>query len=197
MSRDDLDAVLAGIDGALADADLPDAMRWAPDPAGVTDAGPAPYDGSIVPQPPQQYESTELVEAARTWPPAPAVVRVHLVIDDDALTLARAGGIGLLRQRVAHRYDEELLIVEVDRERAEVALAAAAELWQRVIEGLRPAVEAIGKAMGDAAASLRGSALLPERPPVDPRARALWARDNRSTGPVRMAQHERRPRRHQ
>jgi hypothetical protein len=57
MSRDDdLQAMLDSIDGALADAEFPDAMRWSPDPAGVTDAGPVAYDGELVPQPPQSYE---------------------------------------------------------------------------------------------------------------------------------------------
>lgn len=57
MSRD-LDAVLSSIDGALADAEFPDAMRWSPEPETVDDA-PEPFDGETVWQPPQQYEEVD------------------------------------------------------------------------------------------------------------------------------------------
>lgn len=52
--RDELDGVLSSIDGALADDDLPDAMRWSPEPEHVD--APHPFDGDHVPLPPQQYE---------------------------------------------------------------------------------------------------------------------------------------------
>lgn len=47
--------VIDAIDGALADEEWPDAMRWSPDPEAVDDA-PAPFDGALVWQPPQRYE---------------------------------------------------------------------------------------------------------------------------------------------
>jgi hypothetical protein len=50
----DLDAVLASIDGALADDEFPDAMRWSPEPETVD--APEPYDGDLVWQPEQRYE---------------------------------------------------------------------------------------------------------------------------------------------
>lgn len=65
MTRD-LDAVLASIDGALADAEFPDAMRWSPEPATVDDA-PEPYDGDLVWQPPQRYEEVDLLGRSAPW----------------------------------------------------------------------------------------------------------------------------------
>lgn len=50
--------VLDAIDGALADDELPDAMRWSPAPETVDDA-PAPFDGTLVWQPPQRCEPAE------------------------------------------------------------------------------------------------------------------------------------------
>lgn len=44
MSTED---VIRAIDGALADDEFPDAMRWSPDPSSVTDAS-TPFDGSHV-----------------------------------------------------------------------------------------------------------------------------------------------------
>jgi hypothetical protein len=52
---DRTDHLLAAIDGALADAELPDGMRWSPEPETVKGA-PAPFDGTLVWQPPQRYE---------------------------------------------------------------------------------------------------------------------------------------------
>ncbi len=58
------------------------------------------------------------------------------------------------------------------------------------INGTAPQVERLRDA-------LRQAGQLPEEPPTDPRARALWARRNRSTGPSRPAAgHARRPRTH-
>lgn len=61
------------------------------------------------------------------------------------------------------------------------ALVPALAEWNRQIEPL--------------VAQLREAGLLPEVPPEDPRARALWLRQHRGTGPSRQVQHERRPRR--
>lgn len=63
---DHTDAVLAAIDGALADPAMPDAMRWSPEPEKVPDAGWATFDGDCVPLPPQDYEQ------AATLPAIPA-----------------------------------------------------------------------------------------------------------------------------
>ncbi len=77
---------------------------------------------------------------------------------------------------------------------------------RRFAEGLRLAVEsvlpeflrqaeAIGRAAEGMRAVLREAGVLPEEPPTDPRARALWLRQHRGTGPDRQLQHARRPRR--
>jgi hypothetical protein len=50
------DAVLAAIDGALMDPEMPDGMRWSPEPEKVPTGGTLPYDGEVVPIPPQHYE---------------------------------------------------------------------------------------------------------------------------------------------
>lgn len=62
------DAILASIDGALADDDLRDGMRWSPQPEQVTDA-PEPFDGSLVWQPPQMYEDTPRAPQSHAQPP--------------------------------------------------------------------------------------------------------------------------------
>jgi hypothetical protein len=54
--NDRLDAVLASIDGALMDPEVPDGMRWSPAPEHVSDPAAVPYDGEFVPIPPQTYE---------------------------------------------------------------------------------------------------------------------------------------------
>lgn len=71
--------------------------------------------------------------------------------------------------------------------------ATTAESWDqlgfemgKVFEGIKKAFEPIAEK------------LLYDSPPADPKARALWARKNRSTGPARPSgQAARRPRRHQ
>jgi hypothetical protein len=60
----DLNPILAAIDGALADDEFPDAMRWSPEPDTVDDA-PAAFDGSLVWQPLQRYEPVDLFAASR------------------------------------------------------------------------------------------------------------------------------------
>jgi hypothetical protein len=42
----------------------------------------------------------------------------------------------------------------------------------------------------------RDAGVVPAQPPDDPRARALWLRQHRNTGPSRDVVHQRRPRRH-
>jgi hypothetical protein len=56
--NDRTDAVLASIDGALMDPEIPDGMRWSPEPEHVSDPDAMPYDGEVVPQPHQHYERT-------------------------------------------------------------------------------------------------------------------------------------------
>lgn len=76
MTSDRTQHVIDAIDGALADDEFPDAMRWSPEPE-VVDA-PAPFDGSLVWQPPQRYElgalqrhvltpDLEIVDETSTW----------------------------------------------------------------------------------------------------------------------------------
>jgi hypothetical protein len=54
--NDRTDAILASIDGALMDPEIPDGMRWSPAPERVCDPDAVPYDGAIVPIPHQTYE---------------------------------------------------------------------------------------------------------------------------------------------
>lgn len=97
MSADRTDHILASIDGALADAELPDGMRWSPEPEAVKGA-PAPFDGTLVWQPPQRYEQTPATppappleslldgaEFAAVLPPAPtpAALIERLLADGD------------------------------------------------------------------------------------------------------------------
>jgi hypothetical protein len=76
-----LDGILSAIDGALADAEFPDAMRWSPEP--VTAVAPAPFDGELVWQPPQRYEHVDMDltrridEAFLVDPAHRAEVRAH------------------------------------------------------------------------------------------------------------------------
>lgn len=56
MTRD-LGQILAAIDGALADDELPDAMRWSPEPDAVAVAR-APFDGETVWVGPEEQSST-------------------------------------------------------------------------------------------------------------------------------------------
>jgi hypothetical protein len=62
------------------------------------------------------------------------------------------------------------------------------EVFASLAEHAQRAARSLGEALRDAG-------VLPEEPPADPRARALWLRRHRGTGPDRQMQHRPRPRR--
>lgn len=82
-----------------------------------------------------------------------------------------------------------------------MTLAESVTHLRSVRDSFRAAIRQLGEAItatGGQMQQLLGAAGQPgEEPPADPRARALWARRNRSTGPPRPAAgHSRRPRNH-
>lgn len=81
---------------------------------------------------------------------------------------------------------------ELGRRFTERLHATVEAMWPRIVEQ----AEAIGRAVEDVRAVLRDAGVLPEEPPTDPRARALWLRRHRGTGPDRQVQRGHRPRRH-
>lgn len=259
MSRD-LDGVLSAIEGALADDEWPDAMRWSPEPERVTDASLVPFDGEVVPLPPQRYEAGDHTTPGGMYrgrltlrdPDDPELRRHGLVEVVFATTEAqRAAGrraadraeadrqrahAARVRGRVLARaqrpprgpaddlllFDESYLVDPAHRDEVraehEANLARLRELLTLTPEQLdrlgdamrqlgaaaQQAVEQIGRAFVDLAESLhpqlddlvdpRG---LPDDGPPDPKARALWLRQNRSTGPARPGPERRpAPRRH-
>jgi len=169
--RADLDGVLAAIDGALADDELPDGMRWAPDPGAVEPDGAAIY-----------AEDTAWLPRDRLGLPAFPVLPVHPVAVRVALDH---------EAHLAHL--REVLTVTPE------ARARLGDLMRDLGLAVEHAARQIGEAL-TALAPVRGqlvdAGVLPDPGPADPRARALWLRQHRGTGPVRMAQHERRPRQH-
>lgn len=74
----DTDAVLAAIDGALADPELPDGMRWSPEPEQAADPAALAFDGETVPQPPQAYERAALDRALHSEDPWARIERVRV-----------------------------------------------------------------------------------------------------------------------
>jgi hypothetical protein len=101
--NDRTDAVLASIDGALADAELPDAMRWSPEPEKAQDTGPLEFDGEVVPQPPQRYERpwSAGYESIDVRPGGWASYR-RLIAERDALIRAGVPSSSLIRPRAPH-----------------------------------------------------------------------------------------------
>lgn len=63
-----------------------------------------------------------------------------------------------------------------------------------LVRALAPAMTEFGRQLNDMYGKLREAGILPEEPPGDPRARALWLRQHRGTGPDRQVQHRPRPR---
>lgn len=171
----DLDRLLATIDGALADEELSDGMRWSPTPEDAADPHLLAYDGQDVPLPPQHYE------------------RVDRPIMVDRPIIATLPG----RYRPALSalafvpVPPQVLIV---LEPMQPPRTTAEQLWTAITEALRPLIEEVGRAIraiGDALCP--APAPPPPRPgPDDPRARALWAHAARTTGPPRIGP-ERRP----
>lgn len=155
--------VLAAIDGALADAELPDAMRWSPDPAKA--AAPHPYDGSHVPLPPQRYE--------RPWEPPRMRRTVEPVYHSQAPALAAARAaeeqqraeslprpilsdaqVARLRLLVRER-GRGLTVTEVAALRIAADPDALDRMVQAMAEALRPAIEAFAQSARDVAAAFR------------------------------------------
>lgn len=62
--------------------------------------------------------------------------------------------------------------------------------WYRVEQQLREATRKLIAAMD----SLKRAGVAPETPPEDPRARALWMKQHRGTGPGKPVQEQRRRR---
>ncbi|MDP5182160.1 hypothetical protein QOZ88_05885 [Blastococcus sp. BMG 814] len=206
--------VIDAIDGALADEDLPDAMRWSPEPAAVEDAG-RPYTEDpfptltgipfglehrrarpvVIGRPRQQgrgvwiapagTSSPILFDEAREW-------SGHLV--DDVPLITRAA----LAVRAAE-----------DHARAEQALrdlmTAAGEAVEQLIDRFRGMAEAMGQTLPQLVETLQKLATTEtrHRPPppqpdlrrTDPRGYALQLRQSRGTGPCRDLTRQRRPRR--
>jgi hypothetical protein len=162
----DLDAVLASIDGALADDDLPDAMRWTPNPETVNDAG-DPYT----------EDSAPLLLRPLTMPEAVAwSFRAEQSREDYAQALAD------LRAVFEPAAEAVAGLVETFGKIAADAGLRFSEL-----------VEAIGKAARDPWQPIPPPRRLRTE---DPRGYALALRQARSTGPDRQVQHRPRPRRH-
>lgn len=197
------DAVLAAIDGALADVDLPDAMRWSPAPGQVYDAGWAVYDGECVPLPPQDYEQVE--PPPDDWISPPVGPRAAVRISEHAAGLAtdherrpymgpdcvqlhhgrcdNPYGICLC---TCHDHPSRALVAPPrpgrSPEDSAAALRSIRQVFDRVAEELVPAVRALREAIGQ----LQIPDLLPAKPaPTDRRVAALEARRRRHTGPPR------------
>jgi hypothetical protein len=247
VTRDDeLRHVLDSIDGALADTDMPDAMRWSPEPEQVTDAGDLPFDGRIVPQPPQHYERPgsrpgfrggaiplhvddvawrDPLVRGRMIPPS---LRGDLVITAPLAAAvaaeyegvrARLQGNGLsadaiasVRQaaREAGRREpaalREVLLLQAmhDPEALDRTITGIVDVFRPVAVELGRIFTEFGRAISEALPKFQGlqqqlveAGVSPEQPPSDPRARALWLRQHRNTGPAqRRAQHAHAPRWH-
>lgn len=129
---------------------------------------------------------------------AEAVERVRRVITqggDLGLAAAVAGApgpylVGGSRAALVLRdaLDDPEVRAELTRRFAEVGRVISE--W---LNGMRPAIEAAARSMGSLVESMREAGMLPDEPPADPRARALWLRQHRSTGPSRPGPERSRP----
>jgi hypothetical protein len=203
--REDLDSTLAAIDGALADAEFPDAMRWSPEPETID--APEPYDGELVWQPPQRYDpvrDTALMrmidqQVVRSIQPV-VVLSTPSPVQAVSRVIARSQRRGPTADLAL--FDETFLVdpahrEEVrawQREEAQRIVRSLGEWFTDVAEAFSSVAEQVGKAV----AAIR---LTPDAPPrplreTDPRAYALQLRQARDTGPDRQVQRQHRPRRH-
>jgi len=204
VATDRTQHVLDAIDGALADDEFPDAMRWSPAPETVDDA-PAPFDGSLVWQPPQRYESE--VAAAVPFSHQLHCSIVHEYLDrtpscqcgaldraaltyvgsrrpPDRLSFAPAGTppaavaewteIGHLVDEVAFMPWQVGLLAEVFGEQFPAVGGFLSRLFT-------VSAEALAQPAADAPHA------------EDPRARALRLRQHRTTGPRRPSGQQARP----
>jgi len=69
-----------------------------------------------------------------------------------------------------------------------------AEHMQAIGQQIQAVWEGVADRLRDVHAALQRSGLLDDRPPADPRARALWLRQHRGTGPVCIPHAKRRDR---
>lgn len=113
MTRD-LDAVLASIDGALADGELPDAMRWSPEPEQIDDAG-DPY---------AEDQGLPLLLTARRG----GIRYGRAPTDREWAIGGRAAGLG----------DTSPVQQDADRERALDRLAAGLDVPRHLLDGPSP-----------------------------------------------------------
>lgn len=212
MSRD-LDGVLSAIDGALADDEWPDAMRWSPEPEQVDDAA-LPFDGQHVTVGTDLAgrDSDLLVMHHATrggvrWGATPGgMYRGPLVVDLDRrwapITVPRQQGPapdgGVLdvplvsRLAVAHaaQHDRDLARLREVLALDPAQLARMGRLVAELGDAMRVAAAQVARTLADLAESLRpireqlvDAGVLPDEGPTDPRERALWLRRNRNTGP--------------
>lgn len=219
--------VIEAIDGALADSEFPDAMRWSPEPETVTDA-PAPFDGNLVWQPPQRYEPHAAAAALRD--------RVRELLDANpplsrpvghpaAIWAAPAGTeppviFGETHEWTAIGHLTDDAVIGFDLPDDDVVIASP-NLTPRTLTfsvGPVPALEAQAARFAAAAgldheraaawlqdmiasltSAMTATARLAEAPPPDDvRERALRMRQQRNTGPSRPPRNRaRRPRLHQ
>lgn len=170
-----VEGVLAAIDGALADEEWPDAMRWSPAPGSVTDAG-APYT---------EDRELPLFTAPRggirhLYPPAAGPLEVYTARTDT----------------------EVLVVLAPDVRVAREAFAAMGEAVGAVFAAIGPAIEHILGALEGVGRAAVAAGIHPDVPPdpaAQPFERAMWHRarlGRYGTGPARQVQHRPRPRRH-
>lgn len=88
--------------------------------------------------------------------------------------------------------------LDIDRMAAQIGMDPTrfGDLLRNVIDAFGPAFAKLGQAMQDATRHLRDLGLALDEPPDDVRARALWLRQHRNTGPSRDLVHQHRPRTH-
>ena len=198
MTTDRTDHVLAAIDGALADYELGDAMRWSPAPEEVTGAPPARYT-----EDPWPYTGGE---RTRLWVDEPGDPLAE--IPDHRVAVPSAHGIWqmscgseIATVDAADAFARAHLhwelhgrrglpdAVAVEAARVHLHLEGYREAWSEMRDRLLAAIPEEIRRLVDTG---------PDAAPVDRRAAALEARRNRNTGPARPnAQQARRPRRHQ
>lgn len=84
-----------------------------------------------------------------------------------------------------HPTSEDGRRVEFPHLQDQQVLDQLAESWSRFVRATNDTATQIAEAMRPIAASLREAGLLPEEAPEEPRARALWMRHHRNTGPAK------------
>jgi hypothetical protein len=122
-------------------------------------------------------------------PPSVSAVALHAAAEAERLRASEPELFPLARQWSL--YTGEPLAASLARWRA------VRDSFQAVMRQMAEAINGTLPHMERLRAALRDAGQLREEPPADPRARALWARGNRSTGPPRPAAgRTRRPRTH-